>query len=238
MQVVTQIGTSRDFQLKQAILIYEDQVAQREKFATVHQVTLQAPDQQASLGPGALLTTSFLDRLSHGLQRAPRAMLLPENVLAYTSDLLVWWTPPRQHRMFFSHGVEDRQAINGGICPHPALVWKVERGCLFLRAISDPARPKAETRLMVAPYWNTEASRGDVCEGDMPRPRETDVTNILEWEEGFFNSRFTHPSGIGKLTAHSAGFIGLWTELAGTAQFPTRYLVECRQTLLQFIEER
>ena len=91
---------------------------------------------------------------------------------------------------------------------------------------------------MVAPYWNTEVSRGDVCEGDMPRPRETDVTNMLEWEEGFFNSRFTHPSGIGKLTAHSGGFIGLWTELTGTAQFPARYLVECRQTLLQFIEER
>jgi PRTRC genetic system protein B len=172
------------------------------------------------------------------LQRAPRAVLLPENVLAYTSDLLVWWTPPRQHRMFFSGGAEDRQAINGAICPHPALVWKVQRGCLFLRAISDPARPQAETRLMVAPYWNTEASRGDVCEGDMPRPQETDVTNMLEWEEGFFNSRFTHPSGIGKLTAHSGGFIGLWTELAGTAQFPTRYLVECRQTLLHFIEER
>src|SRR3954470_22187930 len=79
MQVVTQIGTSRDFQLKQAILIYEDQVSQREKFATVHQVTSQGPDQQASLEPGTLLTTSFLERLTHGLQRAPRAVLLPEN---------------------------------------------------------------------------------------------------------------------------------------------------------------
>jgi hypothetical protein len=29
MQVVTQIGTTRDFQLKQALLIYEDQVSQR-----------------------------------------------------------------------------------------------------------------------------------------------------------------------------------------------------------------
>jgi PRTRC genetic system protein B len=238
MQVVTQIGTSRDFQLKQAILIYEDQVSQRDKFATVHQVNLQAPDQQALLGPGTLLTTNFLQRLYRGLQQAPRAVLLPENVLAYTSDLLVWWTPPRQHRMFFSDGAEDRQPINGAICPHPAMVWKVHRGCLFLRALLHVVRPTAETRLMVAPYWNTEASRGDVCEGDMPRPRETDVTNILEWEEGFFNSRFTHPSGIGKLTAHSGGFTGLWTELAGKDQFPARYLVECQQTLLQFIEER
>src|ERR1051326_1736179 len=107
MQVITQIGKSRDFQLKQAILIYEDQVSQREQFATVHQVNLQAPDQPASLGPGTLLTTNFIERLHHGLQRAPRAVLLPENVLAYTSDIVVWWTPPRQHRMFFSDGAEE-----------------------------------------------------------------------------------------------------------------------------------
>lgn len=72
----------------------------------------------------------------------------------------------------------------------------------------------------------------------MARPRHTDVTNMLEWEEGFFNSQFTHPSGMGQLTAHVGGFIGLWTELAGKEQFPAQYLVECRQTLLEFIENR
>jgi hypothetical protein len=51
-------------------------------------------------------------------------VLLPENVLAYSSDLLVWRTPPRQHRMFFSGSAEDCQAINGAICPHLALVSK------------------------------------------------------------------------------------------------------------------
>ena len=194
MQVVTQIGTSRDFQLKQAILIYEDQVSQREKFATVHRVTSQGPDQQASLGPGTLLTTSFLERLNHGLQRAPRAVLLPENVLAYTSELLAWWTPPRQHRIFFSDGAEDRKAINGAICPHPALVWKVQRGCLFLRAISDPARPQAETRLMVAPYWNTEASRGDVCEHDRFGDELSEEASLPCSQRGA-DRHFLHPRG-------------------------------------------
>lgn len=236
--MVTQIGKTRDFHLTQAILIYEDQISQREKFATVHPVIVEGPEQQASLGPGSLLTTGFLERLYQGLERAPRAVLLPESVLAYTTDLLAWWSPPRLHRMFFSDGAEDRQAVHGAICPHPALVWKVHRGCLFLRAIPGPKRPTAETMLMVAPYWNTEASRGDVCEGDMPRPRQTDMTSMLEWEEGFFNSRFTHPSGIGKLTAHPGGFIGLWTELAGKTDFPINYLVDSRQTLRQFIEER
>jgi len=137
--------------------------------------------------------------------------------------------------MFFSDGAEDRRLINGAIFPHPALVWKVQRGCLFLRALDISARPRPETRLMVAPYWNTAADNGDVCEGDMRRPKDTDVATMLEWEEGFFNSLFTHPSGIGKLTSHAGGFIGLWTELMGKDQFPAAYLVSCRQTLEQFV---
>ena len=39
MQVTTQIGNNHDFQLKQAILIYEDQISKRAKFATVHRVS-------------------------------------------------------------------------------------------------------------------------------------------------------------------------------------------------------
>lgn len=215
MQVTTQIGNNHDFQLKQAILIYEDQISRRAKFATVHRVTQSGVGQPPSLAPGTLLTARFLEHLLHGLQKPAPAVILPENVLAYTSNLLVWWTPPRLHRMFFSDGAEDRRTISGETCPHPALVWKVHRGCLFLRALAEPLRPTAQTKLMVAPYWNTEPGQGDVCEGDMPRPRHTDVTNMLEWEEGFFNSQFTHPSGMGKLTAHAGGFIGLWTELKG-----------------------
>jgi PRTRC genetic system protein B len=171
------------------------------------------------------------------LERKVKGIILPENVLACTSDLLVWWTPQRQHRMFFSDGAEDRRELNGRPCPHPALVWLVRHGRLSLRALDQSIRPKPATPLMIAPYWNTEPSRGDVCEGDMRRPRETAISNTLEWEEGFFNSRFTHPSGMGKLTTHPGGFIGLWTELADKHQFPNQYLLPARQTLQQFVGE-
>jgi PRTRC genetic system protein B len=238
MQVETQIGSRCDFVLKTALLIYEDQVSRREQFATVHPVLYQGAEPQfPQLGPGTLLTTKFLEQLAQRLQRKAKAVVLPANILAYTAELLVWWTPPRLHRMFFSDGAEDRKAIDGQICPHPALVWKVHRGALYLRALAGAERPRAETMLMVAPYWNTEPSRGGVCEGNMPRPRETNVGNVLEWEEGFFNSRFSHPSGMGKLTTHPGSFIGLWTELAGNEQFPNKYLISAGQTLQEFVGE-
>jgi PRTRC genetic system protein B len=226
-----------DFRLKQAILIYEDQVTKRNKFATVHPVNVSEANRSAVLGPGRLLTMKFLEGLYHGLQRPAKTVLLPQNVLAYSGDLLIWWTPPRLHPMFFSDGAEDRAAINGSVCPHPPLVWKVRRGHLALRALNTPQRPDAGTGLMVAPYWNTESTHGNVCEGSMARPRETEINGMTEWEEGFFNSQFTHPSGMGKLTSHPGGFMGLWTELAGADQFPGKYLVPCRQTLGEFVEE-
>lgn len=238
MQVNTEIGIRREFVLKHALLIYEDQISRSEQFVTAHDILRQGGGSQLpQLGPGQLLTKAFLKQLCRGLQRKARPVILPENILACTSDLLVWWTPHRLHRIFFSDGAEDRRKIHGRVCPHPALLWSARQGSLYLRALAEPTRPSAATPLMVAPYWNTEPSRGSVCEGDMQRPRETDLTTMLEWEEGFFNSRFTHPSGMGKLTSHTGGFIGLWTELAGTQLFPTQYLLPAGQTLQQFVGE-
>lgn len=237
MRLSTEIGERKNFVLAKAILMYENTVREREVFATVHDVIREGPEpRQPKLGPGSLLAAAFLHELYTRLGRPAKPLLLPENVLVYTSELLIWWTPPRLHPMYFSDGAEDRLNVDGRICPHPALLWKVQRGSLFLRALSDSVRPQAKTPLMVAPYWNTQAGTGSVCEGSMPRPKETDLSNILEWEEGFFNSRFTHPSGIGTLTSHSGGFMGLWTELVGQKEFPPRYLIPAGQTLQQFIE--
>ena len=238
MQVTTEVGSRHEFVLKQALLIYEDQISRREQFVTVHNILRKGNGfEPPQLGPGHLLTKAFLNHLCRGLERKTKPVILPDNVLGCTSDLLVWWTPPRLHRMFFSDGAEDRRETNGHVCPHPALLWSIRHGSLYLRALAEPSRPSATTPLMVAPYWNTEPSCGSVCEGDMQRPREADVTTMLEWEEGFFNSRFTRPSGMGKLTSHAGGFMGLWTELVGKENFPSAYLAPSRQNLQQFVGE-
>ena len=38
MQVSAEIGQRREFVLKRALLIYEDQVSKRDQFATVHEI--------------------------------------------------------------------------------------------------------------------------------------------------------------------------------------------------------
>src|SRR5258708_28970721 len=140
-------------------MIYEDRVHKREQFATIHKIAGEGASGWPSLGAGSLLTTAFLRDLARGLEREREAVLLPENVLAYTADLLIWWTPSRLRPMFFSDGAEDRALLNGRIFPHPPLVWKVRRGELSIRALSPQRRPAGETPLMVAPYWNTEPSQ-------------------------------------------------------------------------------
>src|SRR5579863_8498349 len=135
MNLTTEVGDRRQLVLSKAILLYEEQVFGREQFATVHSVVRGGTDSPQLLGPGSLLNLEFLRRLAKGLRQDADSIVLPGNVLVYSSDLLIWWTPPRLHSMFFSEGAEDRAAIDGRICPHPSLVWKVDHGSLYLRAL-------------------------------------------------------------------------------------------------------
>lgn len=235
MRVVTEIGEHHNYLLAHALLIYRDREKNRD-FATAHDVVHDPSETCPQLAPGRLLSTDFLQQLAAGLRLPDKAAVLPENVLAYTSELLVWWTRPIQHCLFFSDGAEDRAQINGRTCPHPALVWKVRNRSFYLRALAKPERPKANTELMVAPYWNTEPGAGRVCQGDMPRPDRTNLESMDQWERGFFVSRFTHPSGMGQLTSHPGKFIGLWKEMVDQPEFPAEYLLPARQTLQEFVE--
>jgi PRTRC genetic system protein B len=64
-------------------------------------------------------------------------------------------------------------------------------------------RPSADTRLKVAPYWNTNDGEGRVCVGTMRTPDSDGVGGIEAWERGFFQSEFTHPYGAARLTQPS-----------------------------------
>ena len=212
MEARVVIGASRTFALKNAVLLYGDGTSM---FATLHSVMIRAKIGAPHLGPGQALTTAFLRTLAEGLGTRITAEIFPENVLARTPETITWWTRARREVMFFGGVDPDARALDGGAYPHPALVFRVTRRELFVRALERDERPTGETPLKTAPYWNCDAA-GRVCLGSMRVPDQTTVESISDWQAGFFRSQFTHANGAVRLTSHTGGFLGLWKILKGS----------------------
>lgn len=234
MNTHLRIGESRAFALKQAVLLYQDG---NRAFATLHEVKYR-PNEAPYLGAGQSVTTGFLETLAKGLGASMGAEVLPEHVLARAPDLIAWWSRARPRLMFFGDGDPKTKTLTGKIYPHPALVFMIHGRELFVRALAENRRPRANTRLCNAPYWNTDA-HGRVCLGTMRVPDETGVTSLTGWETAYFCSEFTHPSGAVRLTTHPDGFLGLWSCLAGRQRaFPVKFLAGSKQTLEDFVRRR
>lgn len=216
--------------LQGAILVYK---GARDVFASWHEATA-GKGTAPQLGPALPLSTMFLKSLAEGLGSNLRTELLPPNVLARTPDTLVWWTPAKARRMFFSQFDKDLGPYSGRSFPHPALVFRVSGRQLRIRAISQSKRPDAATPLLIAPYYNTQEN-GLVCQGSMRSPDGPFVESMKAWEEAFFESEFTHLWGGGRMCRHKQGVAGLWKSVEGAKVFPARLLSNARQTLQEFV---
>lgn len=234
MDVRVRIGDNRIFALKQAVILYQEG---SRAFATVHEVKHTA-DQAPYLCAGQSVTMGFLETLAKGLGASMAAEFLPEYILARTPELIVWWTPAKRRLMFFGNSELKTSDLNGKMYPHPALVFMIRGRELFVRARSENRRPSSDTRLKNAPYWNTHGD-GRVCLGSMRVPDEASASSLRGWEEAYFASEFTHPSGAVRLTTHPGSFLGLWSSLAGRRRcFPVKFLADSKQTLHEFITRR
>jgi PRTRC genetic system protein B len=231
MNCLVSIGHTCHFKLSEAVLVYR--AGGGEAFASLHRVK-QDDSGVPYLAPGESLTTAFVRTLAQGLGAQVKPEILPDNVLARTPDLLVWWSRPQRRVMFFGGTDQEARRINGLVFPHPALVFKVLDKNLFVRAVATSSRPRPETHLKTAPYWNTD-SRGLVCAGSMRVPESSDIASIAAWQDAYFQSQFTHPAGAVRLTNNPEGFIGLWKSLAGRKRFPVRYLTDTGETLQEFV---
>lgn len=233
MEAHVQIGASSNLQLRHALLVYTDQ---QRAFATLHDIVTQG-EGAPLLAPAQPLSLAFLRRLAEGLGSRVAPEVLPENVLARTPEMIAWWSPASRRIMFFGEADEEARKLNGRTFPHPPLVFKARGRELFVRALEKNARPRADTRLKTAPYWNTAGDDGRVCLGNTRAPESQSVESIKTWEAAFFQSAFTHALGAVRLTNHKQGFIGLWHSLAGKKVFPARHLTEAKETLRQFVSQ-
>jgi PRTRC genetic system protein B len=233
MRFSIDVGSELELKLYQAVLLYRNDHGNR-FMATVHGVVQKETDGTPLLGSGQLLTTAALRELTKQLGTSCPAESLPENVVARTPELIAWWTPAAVRPMFFRDGSE-LAGISGKLFPHPALLFVVRNGVLFVRALSNDRRPDSDTRLAAAPYWNID-SNGAVCAGTMRAPKSLTVASIPAWQQAFFQSEFTHPGGGGRLTKRPGGTAALWRSLAGKERFPISTLVE-QESLDQYLKK-
>jgi PRTRC genetic system protein B len=138
--------------------------------------------------------------------------------------------------MFFESATDqEANALSGRMFPHPPLMFVATATHLSVRALPTNERPASGTQLFGAPYWNTYED-GSICTGSMRVPTsEVSCSVVEEWERGFFESAFTHPSGVVRLTSYKGGIIPMWQSVLGRDAFPDQHLVPAHETVLQFI---
>ncbi len=232
MQIHVSIGENHRFELREALLVYGDR---QKSFVTRHEVALQK-ETPPTLGPAQPLTVAFVESLVRSLSGSSDAEVLPECVLAKGDRMIAWWSPARRRQMFYENSEGKAAELNGRIFPQPPLLWRVKNGDLTIRALTENKRPQTGTQLAVAPFWNL-SDNGRVCTGSMRRPDGATVSAIADWEQGYYESAFTH-ANVGRLTRHPGGFAGLWNSLAGKRKpFPLETLIVLPQTLAQFVRE-
>ena len=127
MNISVNIGSSQDFRLSRALLVYGTSSYQgfpyRHPFVTLHEVIHEGD--VARLAEGQLMTPQMLVDLMSGLGRSVPAEILPERVLVRTAEMIVWWSPAGERNMFFSDHSGDPalKEMNGKIYPQPPLVF-------------------------------------------------------------------------------------------------------------------
>jgi PRTRC genetic system protein B len=217
-----------------AILLYSGR-DQSPVYGTVHPVQ-PGKGGRASMGAGRPIDrTALLQCLGELSQNAaPRAQFLPETVLAVAHDAILWWCRPGMRRVFFDcREIGKRSAV----VPHPGLVFRATLNGFSVFALSEDGRPTPQSELYEPPYFNTW-DHGQICIGSARVPKRIDVESITGWENGFFESAFTHPNAGGKRVKFPKGEFAFWKSMLDGAfgeQFPKTVLVPMKLNLAALI---
>ncbi|MEE1897029.1 PRTRC system protein B [Flavobacterium rakeshii] len=119
--------------------------------------------------------------------------ILPENVLHLDpsdNGSVVWYTEPQRQKLYFAESL----GLDNGTVALPALLWKATKKGLHLFAIKGKTKPKAETPLYHAPFFNLY-QKGNVCMGNVNVAIKSDASLeefITAWQGYFFGSYFSH----------------------------------------------
>ena len=211
--------------LAQAILIYRGTGgAPAPSYATVHEIDTSGA--VPVILPGRAATRAGLVRLSQALSHSARhSGLIPASALYADGHTLLWWVPPAQRHLTF-HCTQWPVADRAAVLPHPGLVFLCNKKSWQVWAVKGYRRPHANTVLYRAPYFNVYDS-GQICHGNVVLPQANGFEHIGQWNDAFFDSRFTHVNAVAPLVRHPGGAYAFWQMLLddAPARFPCGALV-------------
>jgi Prokaryotic E2 family D len=106
-----------------------------------------------------------------------------------------------------------------------------------MKALFVAAGLDIRTGVVLAPFENVNVYPLIAKILGLQIPREKSASGIESWERSFFQSEFTHASGMRRHTRFPGGLLAMWQFLEGKENFPSRYLVKLRQTLSEFVND-
>lgn len=195
-------------------------------FASIHAV--EQVDGCPTIGAGAPLSRAHLRQWTEALGRNRAPEILPDNVLVSHPDVLAWWVPAKMRTSYFAltHPPRGLRALAERIVlplPYPAHLFVATRGGLGVYALAASERPAADTPVLYSPVLNVFIN-GQLCWGNIARPKTITAASIPEFERAVFGSWSTHPNPGQEATATGrGGLVKLWDDVACKAsRFPVR----------------
>lgn len=179
----------RHYKLIKGLMVYESRDRNAPYLITEHEVGFDEHGPQ--LLSGRYVTEGFLRTLVASYKHLDEGVpFLPEQVLAYNPDMMLWWVPASLRVMFYGGQDPLLQKLSGQVFPHPPLLFQVVERQVRLFALPENKRPTPETPLQRAPYMNM-LGQDVVCRGSTVFPDTLKVSNTEGWVEGYFRSAFT-----------------------------------------------
>lgn len=229
---------SETMKLSKAILLY---TGARSSYATVNDV-LTSADGTVQIGVGKAATSESVGELAKLLVNNVRmGGYLPETVLSVGLSSVVWWCKPQKRRRIWFKTSNDQLGTRSGETAHPGLVFSVSEEGWSVWAVKGNKRPTPETKLYQAPYFNVWKG-GRICTGNILCPDAYTHESLMQWEEAFFGTFFTHPNvhAPDKLVDFDGGSHAFWkSQLDSTeSKFPEIVLVSAKITLAGLLERK
>jgi len=206
---------------------------------TLHDIV--GNDDNPELGPGRLMDKATREELAARLKSdgaSGQQRLLPERVLAQSTDMLAWYVPGEIRKMYFNINGRKRSFK----VAWPNLLIKTNGTAMAVASYKGRQRPHADTPLYHAPLMNVYDST-QVCIGNTRTPDSVGFEDMPGWEDLVFKTYFSHVNHSKTIKSRSrevdtAEHYAFYEQLAeqDARRFPERKLEPLGVTLSKWID--